>query len=424
MKKLFTIVTAGVLAAASMNAQAQVMVDGKLSAAEGNGPATSGDYVKLGQYPFAHGFGDAGLLAFYGANNPTKIQILVAGTLQPYATTGSSGNNSFQVFLDVPNLTGVPAGTALPSPVTSGTTPTGSTTSFGKFNSKLDQAAALGLAIRTNNMAGQFQVEAVAYRLVTAASGTVPAVYAASDTVLTPTASPLLNNGAVLTLPTLTQGRFRYLSGARMAYQNTSDGTLSKNPGFVAPTATSTATPPSTYGNADGTTGWEIELDRTAMGLATGNPVLNLFVQQNNNGGDYVSSDYMPNPAFPPTANGGNLTTNPDYTAIAGTQSASFMLATVTSATKDADVAAIGMSIFPNPASSIATVEYNVGNRADNVSIMLTDLLGRNVQSLVHGLQPAGRQSALVSTASVAAGTYLVRVQVGDKVSTRKVVLL
>ena len=65
-----------------------------------------------------------------------------------------------------------------------------------------------------------------------------------------------------------------------------------------------------------------------------------------------------------------------------------------------------------------------MGSRADNVSIMLTDLMGRNIQSLVNGLQAAGKQSTSVSTASVAAGTYLVRVQVGDKVSTRKVVLL
>ena len=424
MKKIFTIAAAGVLATATLGAQAQVTLNGTLTAAEINGPATMGDYVKLGQYPFAHGFGDAGLLAFYGANNSTKIQIFVAGTLQPYATTGSSGNNSFQIFLDVPNLTGVPAGTALPSPVTSGTTPVGNTTSFGKFNGKLDQAAALGLAIRTNNMVGQFQVEAVAYRLLTAASGTIPAVYAASDTVLTPMASPLLNNGTVLTLPTLTRGRFRYLSGARMAYMNTSDGTLSKNPGFVAPTATANATPPSTYGGADGTTGWEIELDRTAMGLSTGNPVLNQFVQQNNNGGDYVSSDYMPNPVFPATANSGNLTTNPDYTAIAGTQSAPFTLVTVVSATKDADVAAIGLSIFPNPSTGTSTVSYHVLDRTTSVNITLTDLLGRSVRVLENSVKAVGPQSAPLNTAELAAGTYLVRVQVGDRVSTRKVVLL
>jgi hypothetical protein len=46
------------------------------------------------------------------------------------------------------------------------------------------------------------------------------------------------------------------------------------------------------------------------------------------------------------------------------------------------------------------------------------------VRTLENGRQAAGLQTKTISTANVAAGTYLVRVQVGDKVSTSKVVLL
>jgi len=58
------------------------------------------------------------------------------------------------------------------------------------------------------------------------------------------------------------------------------------------------------------------------------------------------------------------------------------------------------------------------------VNIVLTDLLGRQVQVLESGLRSSGAQTTTVSTADVAAGTYLVRVQVGDKVATSKVVLM
>lgn len=399
MNKLFTFATAA-LTTLALGAQAQATIDGTLNAAEKDGAATTGDYVLLGQYPYVHGFGPAGLLSLYGANTPTKVQMFVGGTLQPY----SAGNNSFQLFIDLPAATGVAMGTALPAP-----TANTSSTSFDKFTGKLDQGVELGLALHTNNTTGQYQVEAVAYQGSTA-----------TDTIISATASPLLATGTVLTLPTITKGQFKGLSGARVAYQNTSDGALATNPGYVAP-LTAAGSPPYAYGTADGTTGWEIELDRTALGLPSGNPTLGLFVQQNNNEGDYVSSDYLPNPAFNSGANLG--TGSPDYTAIAGTQSATFALATVTLATRAAaEVLALG--VYPNPTAGQAMVSYKVAAPNTLVSISLVDLLGRTVRVVDSGLKNAGVQAASLSTTGVTAGTYLMRVQVGDNVATSKVVLL
>ena len=70
--------------------------------------------------------------------------------------------------------------------------------------------------------------------------------------------------------------------------------------------------------------------------------------------------------------------------------------------------------------------ELNVVSDAnDNITVGSTGFgASTRVQVLANGLQPAGLQSKIVSTANVAAGTYLVRVQVGDKMATRKVVLL
>ncbi|MGI4833558.1 MAG: T9SS type A sorting domain-containing protein [Janthinobacterium lividum] len=412
MKKPVTLATAAALGLLSLGAQAQATIDGVLNAVEKDGAATTGDYVLLGQYPYAHGFGSAGLLAFYGANTPTKVQLFVAGTIEP------SSNNSFQVFIGLSATTGIPTGTALPTP-----TVKAGGTSFDRFvGGKLDQPVGLAIAMHTNGTNGsatpQYQLEAASYRV-----GTTAGTYVASDTVISATASPLATTGAVLTLPTITRGNFKALSGARVAYKTTSDGTLAMNPGYVAP-LTATGTPPYAYGTATGTTGWEMELDRAALGLATGNPTLNLFVQQNNNDGSYVSSDYMPNPVLPAAGNIGIA--NPDYTsaAFSGTQSATFALATVALAARVADAAALGLNVYPNPAAGATTVAYQVTESAAPVSIALTDLLGRTVRVLESGVKPVGSQSAVLNTAALAAGTYLVRVQVGDRVSTSKVAVL
>ena len=391
MNKIFTIAALGALSVATApRAHAQtVTVDGILNAGE-IGAASAGKYVVLGTYPYAHGFGDAGLLSLYAANSATKIYLFLGGTLQPY----NAGNNSFQLYLNVPGLTGAPAGTALPSP-------TAAVTSFGKMNGKLDQAVQLGIAIRTNNTTGQFQVEGVSYTSATAAT----------DQVLTAAASPLLDTGAPMTLAAA--GAFAAFNGARVAYRTTADGKLSSNPGYAAPGAAG-----ATYGAA-GTYGLEIEIDRTALGLGTGTPTLNLFALQNNNGGDYASSDYIPN-AVAPTAT--NLAGNPDFTAIAGTQSATFGLSTLLG-TKPADEAAVALAVFPNPARGKATVAYRVVNTAAAVRIVLTDLLGRQVRVLENGTKAAGSQSASLEAGALGAGTYLVRAQVGDQVAVRKLVV-
>ena len=126
--KISTLAAFGALSVASaFGAQAQtVTVDGILNANE-IGAASAGKYVVLGTYPYAHGFGDAGLLSMYAANSATKIYLFLGGTLQPYKD--GNGNNSFQIYLSVPGLTGVPTGTVLPSPISFAT-------SFGKMNGK------------------------------------------------------------------------------------------------------------------------------------------------------------------------------------------------------------------------------------------------------------------------------------------------
>lgn len=391
MKKIFTLAAASVLAAGALSAQAQVTVDGQLTAAE----LTTGNYALLGKFTNPRGFGNAGLLSLYAANTATKMYIFVGGTVE-------SNGNAFQLFLDLPAVPGVPIGTALPVGA--------SGTSFQGMNAKLDLAADLALALRSDGAAtpanSTYKVEGAAYTTATTGSSA------------TLTTTGLMDNGTAMTLPlTTTIGNYARLAGARIAYKVGATAGISGNPGNTTPNTAAA------YGGV-GSYGWEIEIDRTAAGL-TGTPAVIMFILQNSGDGGYLSSDFIPQTSAPLTTNSGNLaggfdfTTLPDRQAVGVTLGASGVLAS-----KSADAAALALGVYPNPAAGVATVAYNVGSRAENVNVVLTDLLGRQVQVLASGLQAAGVQSATVSTASVAAGTYLVRVQVGDKVATSKVVLL
>lgn len=397
MKKLFTLAAASVLAAGTLSAQAQVAVDGVLNAGE-IGAANSGRYVLIGKFTNPRGFGDWGLMSLYAANSGSKIYFFVGGTVE-------NGSNSFQLFLDLPGVTGASASpVALPAPVGSGT-------SFTGMVAKMDIAPDLALAIKGNGTgsggaAGTITPQAVVYTSATAAV----------DRDLAP---DLPNGGAATAIAaTATAAPFNRLAGARMAYRNSTDGKILTNPGNTIPNTGAT------YGAA-GSFGWEIELDRTALGV-TGLGAIGVFVLQNNDSGGYLSTDFIPqtpNP-LPSTVNNGNLANANmvDFATITGVQRATFNV--VALGTKAADEASVAMNVYPNPAEGSATVAYNVAGRSEKVSIVLTDLVGRQVQVLENSLQSAGVKTTEVNTATVGAGTYLVRVQVGEKVAVRKVVLL
>ncbi|WP_201980950.1 T9SS type A sorting domain-containing protein [Hymenobacter rubidus] len=420
MKKVFTLVTAGALAAGALTAQAQVTVDGQLTAAE----LTAGNYVLLGKsdnFTFTsltstpnqntgRPFGNNGLLGLYVANTASKIYIFLGGTME-------NSGNSFQIYLDLPGVTGAPAATFLPAGAAG--------TSFEKITRiKLDQSVDLALALRADG----------------SPVGTAPQPYKAEGAVftsatavqsrqLTTTAGPVLGDGTALTLAsTVTVAPYAALNSARMAYRNTTTGQIGTNPGNA--TLYNTAT----YGGV-GSYGWEIELDRAALGATANGGAFRIFAIYNNGNGGYASGEFIPKAAtttlpaaFPSPNLGGadNGTPNDvDFGIVPGLQSVGFAPgASGVLSAKAADEAAVAMSVFPNPAAGAATVAYNVGTHADHVNVVLTDLLGREVRVLANGQQAAGVQNTTVSTADVAAGTYMVRVQVGDKVSTRKVVLL
>ncbi len=78
---------------------------------------------------------------------------------------------------------------------------------------------------------------------------------------------------------------------------------------------------------------------------------------------------------------------------------------------------------YPNPFVSATTVAYALP-AAGEVRLAVYDVLGRQVAVLVEGTVEAGQHTARLDAAGLAAGTYLVRLQAGDRVLTQRVTLV
>jgi hypothetical protein len=391
MKKLFTLAVAGTLIATSLGVQAQapITINGQLAATE----VAANGYQLVGRMTGPRGFGDAGLLSLYAASDANNLYFFLAGTLE----SNSSGvQNSFQLFIDRPGVAGVPVGTALPVPTG------GAGTAFAGMTARLDLAADLGIAIKGTGTANQVQVNGVAYTSSTAGTAAV----------LTGT-TPINTTGTAGTVSsTVATGALSGFAGAMVAY--TSSATLSANPGFAS------------NGNAP-SNGLEIMVSRTAMGLpATGGNVL-IFAVQNNPGGDYLSTDFIPqrNPVATTAANL-EAAANVNFANVPGTQAATLVVGSSTLTVlgnRTAADAAVAASVYPNPAAQRATVSYQVVDRAQAVRVTLTDLMGRTVRVLQDGTQLTGKKTLELTKGNLTTGTYLVQVQVGHNTTTRRVVL-
>ena len=218
-------------------------IDGRLDANE-IGTGTQGLYQLVGEYTTPHpaGFGDYGLTKLYMANTGTKLYLFVVGTVE-------NNGNTFQLYFNVPGLTGVPRGTALPG----GNANSG--TSFEQMRAKLDMETDLALALQGNTPG--FAVQVARY---------------AGGAVDQSTAPNIPTTGVATTISSTTITQFNNMV---LAYRNSPTGFLSGNPGNY---------------------GWEMEIDRAGLGVPAtlANATIQAFLVQNNGDGNYLSSDIIP----------------------------------------------------------------------------------------------------------------------------------
>ena len=83
---------------------------------------------------------------------------------------------------------------------------------------------------------------------------------------------------------------------------------------------------------------------------------------------------------------------------------------------------------YPNPFNPVTTLRYDLAEDA-LVIIIIHDMLGRQVKTLINRTQDAGYKSVIWNATNdygkpVSAGIYLYQVQAGEYISTKKMVLL
>lgn len=78
---------------------------------------------------------------------------------------------------------------------------------------------------------------------------------------------------------------------------------------------------------------------------------------------------------------------------------------------------------YPNPFNASTTIEYDLPE-AGHVRIIVYDPLGREIETLVDVEKPAGRHQVVWDASDYSSGVYFYRIEAGDFIETKKMILL
>lgn len=78
---------------------------------------------------------------------------------------------------------------------------------------------------------------------------------------------------------------------------------------------------------------------------------------------------------------------------------------------------------YPNPFNPATTINFDVP-QTDFVNLVVYDILGREVRTLVHEIRQGGKYSLQFNGSNLATGVYLLRLSVGQNTALRKMMLL
>ena len=372
MKNLFSFVATGCLAAASLNAHAQFTVDGRATAAEiGTG---IGKYQLAGTYTGNHLDADRGLKALYVGYTATTLNIMVVGSGEALDATTSYGYRGLVLYLNTPARVGVPAGT----PLSGGSDGQSPLKHMPTMDMEVDYGfrASIGSAVAA---ASDVYVSAVSY--VTGTS-----VAAGSD--------PYIGQGSKAGAVVTAAATATVLPGSRFAYFNTANLTANTT-------------------NA----GFEIQIPLSALGttaLTAGNRIDVMAAYTDADGGFFSE-------VIPQIANRtATLGIDPDFRAIAGTQAVGFVLGSGPLASRNETANAFEFNVYPNPAQATATIAYRVPAGQQPVSLAVYNAMGQQVRAVANAVQSGSQQFPL---GRLAAGAYLVKLQIGDQLTSRKIVV-
>ena len=371
MKPFLILFAVGFLTVFSLTARAQFTVDGKATADEiGTG---IGKYQLAATYAGIHLEADRGLKALYVGYTATTLNIMLVGSAESANTTGAF--RALILYINTPGRPGSPAGVQLMGG-TDGLSPL-------KHKPTLDMITDYGFRTSvgpTSAMASDVYFSRVSY--VTGTS-----VMPGNDTFI----GAGTKSGGLATAPATLD-----LAGSKFAYANTA--TLTAN-------------------TTD--SGFEIEiplavLSSPASQVTVGSDIDLFAAYTDGDGGFYT--DVLPSIPGRTTT----LGTNPDFTTIPGNQFLTYVIGSGVLANRTAQAAAFDFQVYPNPAQASATIAYTVPAGTQSVALNVYNSLGQRVRTLSGGLQ-AGRQQLALSR--LPAGAYLVKLQIGDQLTSRKVVV-
>lgn len=78
---------------------------------------------------------------------------------------------------------------------------------------------------------------------------------------------------------------------------------------------------------------------------------------------------------------------------------------------------------YPNPFNPNTSIAYRL-SAAGHVKLVVFDVLGRQVETLVNGVKPAGNHIADFDGKNLTSGIYLYQIQVGNQIETKKMMLM
>lgn len=84
---------------------------------------------------------------------------------------------------------------------------------------------------------------------------------------------------------------------------------------------------------------------------------------------------------------------------------------------------ALSLSNYPNPFNPATEISYSLPERSQ-VSLVVYDMLGRQVADLVNQSQPAGTHRVSFDASRLSSGIYLYRLQAGGEVMTGQMTLV
>ncbi|MBC8082320.1 MAG: T9SS type A sorting domain-containing protein [Hymenobacter sp.] len=367
MKKVFTLVAIGALAATSLDAAAQFTVDGTASTTEiGTG---IGKYQLAASYTNTHSEADRGLKALYIGYTATTLNILVAGS----AESASGSYRALVLYLNTPGRTGAPAGVQLAGG--------GDGQSPLKHKPTMDMQVDYGF--RTSVGPTTALATDVYFSRVSYVTGGTPVVTPGNDTYLGAGSKA----GAAFTAPATLD-----LAGSKFSYLNTA--TLTAN------TTNS---------------GFEIEIPLATLGGAvTVGSRLDMFAAFTDGDGIFTT-DIIPQVPGRTAVFGAD----PNFTTVAGGQSLAYVIGTGVLSNQTA-APELGFQVYPNPTQAAATVAYKVPGGQQDVTLAVYNSMGQLVRSLVNEQQTGSQEYRLNN---LAAGAYLVKLQVGARLTSRKIIV-